>query len=280
MAEGVEVYRTWTVEQLKDFLCWQRIPLTGNKEELVKKVYDIVQTDSLEEEHQAEPFHCVEFPAPPGFSELPNDYWSEDDFPLVTETQVASYLKTKQGYTKNFRTGVCLCQCGHVFCLQMARFGNFSYVKARCRPIMRQVPQHYSLFIKLVSSGTLIGGNCECPAGESQSCVHIAALLITLSEITPQACTSMRCAWSRPAQGGKACLATTMDFGKSSSDGYFPYDGPVDELLQKLDNAGCDPGVKHYIDEEREKSQHAHPTSSDNPVLIDPLDKLCEIFAT
>ena len=91
----------------------------------------------------------------------------------------------------------------------------------------------------------------------------------------------MRCAWSRPTtQGGKACLATTLDFGKS---GYFAYDGPllpVDELLQKLNNVGCDPGVKNNFDQEKERSQHAHPPSSANPILIDPLDKLHEIFIT
>jgi len=33
---------------------------TGNEKELVKKVHDIVQTDSLEEELEAVPFHCAE----------------------------------------------------------------------------------------------------------------------------------------------------------------------------------------------------------------------------
>ena len=150
---------------------------------------------------------------------------------------------------------------------------------------MCQVPPFYSLFIKLDINGTPIlpiGGNCKCPAGESQSCVHIAALRITLSEVTPQSCTSMQYAWSRPAQGGKVSLATTLDFGKSSVNGYFAYDGPVlqvDDLLQSLDSAGLDPGVKHYFDQERERSQHAHPPSSANPVLIDPLDKLREVSA-
>ena len=40
------------------------------------------------------------------------------------------------------------------------------------------------------------GGNCRCPAGETQSCVHISALLFTLAEVTPIACTSLPCAWS------------------------------------------------------------------------------------
>ena len=65
-------------------------------------MYDIAQTDYLEEELEAVPFQCADFPAPP---ELPNENWIEDDFPLVTESQVTSYLKEKQGYTKNFKTG-------------------------------------------------------------------------------------------------------------------------------------------------------------------------------
>ena len=51
-----EEYRSWTVDQLKSFLRERRIPLTGNKEELIKKVADIVYTDRLEEEIEASPF--------------------------------------------------------------------------------------------------------------------------------------------------------------------------------------------------------------------------------
>ena len=61
MAEGVELYRSWTVDKLKTFL-WERwIPLSGNKEELVKKVADIVYTDKLEEELEATVFQSVEY---------------------------------------------------------------------------------------------------------------------------------------------------------------------------------------------------------------------------
>jgi len=159
-------------------------------------VYDIVQTDNLEEEL---PFQSTDFPAPPEFDELPNENWSEDDFPFNHREPGNKLPKDK---TKNFRTGVRLCQCGHVFSLEMARSGSNSvFIRAKCRPTMCQVPSFYSMFIKLDSSSTLIGGNCKCPAGESQSCVHIAALLITLSEVTPQACTSMRFAWSRLTTG-------------------------------------------------------------------------------
>ena len=40
------------------------------------------------------------------------------------------------------------------------------------------------------------GANCECPAGETQNCIHLAALLLTLVEIGPTACTSLQCLWS------------------------------------------------------------------------------------
>ena len=48
MAESVELYRSCTVDQLKAFLRERRVPLSGNKEQLVKKVADIVATDDLE----------------------------------------------------------------------------------------------------------------------------------------------------------------------------------------------------------------------------------------
>jgi len=45
MAEGVEVYHLWTVDQLKAFL-WERwVLLSEDKEQLVKKVADIIAAD-------------------------------------------------------------------------------------------------------------------------------------------------------------------------------------------------------------------------------------------
>ena len=287
MAEGVEprveYYRSWTVDQLKAFLRDKHVPLSGNKEHLVKKVADIIATDDLEGQIQAVPFQRNDYPSPPEFTELPNSTtWTGDNFPLVAESNITTNLKDRGGYTKNCRTGIRLCQCGHLFNLEMAKCNDFTYFKAKCRPTMRSVPSSYDLFVRLNSTGTPVAGNCRCPAGSTQSCVHIAALLITLSEITPQACTSVRCAWSRPSQGGKPSFSADLDFGKSSSTGYFTYTGslvPVDDLIQGLEDAGCDAGICHYFSQESEKQQQAYPPPSSNPVLIDPLDKLCEICA-
>ena len=121
---------------------------------------------------------------------------------------------------------------------------------------MQKDPPFYSLFIKL-ESGKSVAGNCNCPVGEIQACVYIAVLLITLSEVTPQSCTNIRCAWSRPAQDGKLSLATDLDFGRSSLDGYIAYTGPVlqvDDLLQQLESIGFYVGLQHYFNQEAESS--------------------------
>ena len=52
---------------------------------------------------------------------------------------------------------------------------------------------------------------------------YIAALLKMLSEISQQACTSVKCAWSKPSQGEKASLVANLDF----SEGYTAYNSPV-----------------------------------------------------
>ena len=113
--------------------------------------------------------------------------------------------------------------------------------------------------------------------GNTELCTYIAALLITLTEITPQACTSVRCAWSRPTQSGKPSFVVDLDFGRSSVDGYVAFTGSVvkvDDLLQQLESAGCDSGVQYYFKQEEERSLQSAPPPSANPVLIDPLDKL------
>jgi len=221
----------------------------------------------------------VEYSAPPIFNDLPDaTNWITEGFPVILESKVMVYLKSRSGYTKNFCTGVRLCQCGHLYDLEMAsadRDPSVVYIKAKCRPTMHKNPPYYALFV-VIMDRTPSAANCKCPAGESQTCVHVAALLIILSEITPQACTSVRCAWSRPSQG-KASFIVDLDFGKASSDGYASYDGPVqpiDGLVELLQGTGCDVGVLDFVKLESEHAQRATSHLSENPVLIDPLDKI------
>ena len=45
------------------------------------------------------------------FESLPNIHWCIDELPQVTEKRATLYLKRLGGFTKNYRTGLCLCQC-------------------------------------------------------------------------------------------------------------------------------------------------------------------------
>ena len=74
----------------------------------------------------------------------------------------------------------------------------------------------------------------------------------------------MRCAWSRPTQGGKPSFTVELDFGISSLDGYVTYTGPVlqvNNLLQHLESASCDPGVQHYFKQEEERCLQSVPVA-------------------
>ena len=74
-----------------------------------------------------------------------------------------------------------------------------------------------------------------------------------------------------------------MDFGQSSLTGYVEYTGPVmqvEDLLQQLESAGCDVGVQQYFNQEVERCSQSVLPASNNPVLVDPIDKLCDLAAT
>ena len=68
-----------------------------------------------------------------------------ENLPLIREV-AADYLKKKGGYTKNFRTGVRLCQCGHLYDVEVTQAAVIleqadqaevvSHIRAKCRPTM------------------------------------------------------------------------------------------------------------------------------------------------
>ncbi len=84
------------------------------------------------------------------------------------------FQSKKGGYTKNYRTGIRLCQCGHLYDVEATNTRDESgklYIRAKCRPTMRKAPPFYVQFV--VENQKPVGGNCFCAAGASQSCVHI-----------------------------------------------------------------------------------------------------------
>ena len=78
MVECDNGFVSWTIDQLKAFLQEHRVPLSGNKSELVRKVTDIFMTDSLENEIEAVPFEFMEYSSPPNFNDLSVAGWSSE----------------------------------------------------------------------------------------------------------------------------------------------------------------------------------------------------------
>ena len=286
-------HSSWTVDKLKEFLKEKGLSTTGKKSELVRRVSDFIETEELESELGAVAFSDLLVEKPIAFEELPSSNWSKTGLPEVSEERVCTYLKRMGAYTKNYRTGVRLCQCGHVYDVQSTCLGRVIFVRAKCRPTMRTNPPFYKCFVRISNSlqngGSVVlpgcridGGNCRCPAGETQSCVHISALLFTLAEVTPIACTSLPCAWSRPSRRGMAMTAVELDFGKASTEGYTtPVGPPLDpsKLLNECSKAGILTGAGIYFDQEEERHRIASSSVKDDipaPLLVDPLDKLSQ----
>ena len=120
---------------------------------------------------------------------------------------------------KNWATGSQLVRDGYVRCVQFhSGADGTAYLKGTVIPRMR--PGCYKAFVLLsVDDGKvdrIIGGLCECKAGLSQSCFHVAGLLIMSSYLTDASVTSLPCKWIDPGSGAKSGIAIAKDlpFGR------------------------------------------------------------------
>ena len=91
----------WTVEQLKIYLKEKELPVSGQKNELVKRVVDFQEAEALQAELGAVAFQNLSVPAALPFEGLPNSGWSIGELPQVTEERAIAYLKRLGGFTKN-----------------------------------------------------------------------------------------------------------------------------------------------------------------------------------
>ena len=137
-------HSSWTVDKLKEFLKEKGLSTTGKKSELVRRVSDFIETEELESELGAVAFSDLLVEKPIAFEELPSSNWSKAGLPEVSEERVCTYLKRMGAYTKNYRTGVRLCQCGHVYDVESTCLGRVIFVRAKCRPTMRTNPPSIS----------------------------------------------------------------------------------------------------------------------------------------
>ena len=120
-------------------------------------------------------------------------------------------------------------------------------VKSKCRPTMTTHPPYYVLFIVFARDEeeevhwSVPGAHCFCPTGLSQSCVHVSAVLLTLVEISPVACASLLCVWSKPCGQAKHSLMRDLLFG-SNGITYATYTGPSLDPKHLLDAIASVPG--------------------------------------
>lgn len=220
---------TWTVVQLK---AWLRenapfCPVSGTKAELSSKVESLMKTQQAAASSNAQEYLLVA-PEPPRWENLPASdscCWTStvEDFPSVSSELTENYLKGFGGYSKNWATGCQLITDGHVSGLHChsTTTSSVSHVKAKVKARMKS--RFYNVFIILSRSDekaqcvdSLLGGLCECEAGKSQSCIHVAATLIMLAHLTEDPSTSLPCLWRKPSSRSAqhATFAMELDLGK------------------------------------------------------------------
>ena len=60
-----------------------------------------------------------------------------------------------------------------------------------------------SVWVGVHEDGTVITGHCDCMAGVSEVCSHVAATLFCIAkaaEMIPKSCTSVPCEWNKPSR--------------------------------------------------------------------------------
>ena len=210
----LEEIQRWKKEKLQSWLSSHGLPRSGAKEVLAKRVYRALGADSESSEEEEAQEYCDDLPPPEQLKEgwvIPN----EGNIPPVRQQDVENYFI----YRKHPGSGMKNCQRqltkakklsneDYIFNMQLHAIdseGPLCYVKANCKPTMRQrvsfegkVGSFYSLHISIAKTGYVNSGYCNCKAGVSGLCSHIGALLLTLSNLANPSCTSSACAWKEP----------------------------------------------------------------------------------
>ncbi|XP_075535641.1 uncharacterized protein LOC142571287 [Dermacentor variabilis] len=82
---------------------------------------------------------------------------------------------------------------------------RFGLVRAPCSPSMKSDVYIVSAWFERVT-GSTVGAHCECVAGLSETCQHVAGLLFAVLEAGPEgpgeqaSCTDLPCKWIVPGE--------------------------------------------------------------------------------
>ena len=129
-------------------------------------------------------------------------------------TYMVDRVSSERDPSNNFRalkTGYNLFASGHVQSIHMCTNMSYCFYKAAVLPSMKKEKPYNVLCAIHLASKEVHCAHCSCPAGESQSCVHLSAMLHALECLfeTPykailvgtavgESKTSFECTWLKP----------------------------------------------------------------------------------
>ncbi|KAM7281352.1 uncharacterized protein ISCGN_006295 [Ixodes scapularis] len=144
----------------------------------------------------------IPFPFPP-------DGWTENTPPFanLSQDEVWRYLHRKTDSLRRAHRGWAFKEEGYVRNVRWntSDDSRIGLVRGVCLPSMKKAPYTVSAWFAR-GTGSVIGGTCSCVAGKSQSCQHIAALLLYAEEscnACSTSCTDIPCTWIVPAEAKK-----------------------------------------------------------------------------
>ena len=144
---------------------------------------------------------------------------------------MVNHVSDGQESTNNFRTlkaGYNMFASGHVQSIHMYTVASHCFYKAVVLPSMKKDKTYTVLCAITLNSTKLDIVHCNCPAGESQSCVHLSALLHALERLfeaprkailvgtaVGESKTSLECMWVKPRKRKvPATCADTLHYVK------------------------------------------------------------------
>ncbi|KAM7289206.1 uncharacterized protein ISCGN_029337 [Ixodes scapularis] len=136
------------------------------------------------------------------------DHWVRHppDRTNLTQDRVWNYLK-KDSSLRQAHRGWSFKEEGYVrhVMWNWSKDSNMCLVRAVVLPSMKKVPYTATAWFNR-ETGVIEGGKCECVAGRSQSCQHVAAVLLSAEESCSKnqtSCTDVPCAWIVPSEAKK-----------------------------------------------------------------------------
>ena len=150
-----------------------------------------------------------------------------------------------------------------------------SYImKAKCRPTMKTKPPFYSLFVTFHTDSndkwTIESALCTCATGQSMSCVHTTALLLSIMEVSDTPCTSLPCLWKRPSGQAKGQLFADLTWGTKGKC-YTDFDGELLDPFSLLAAVQSIPGGDKAAGVQCFSSFRHNPFSKAESTITDPL---------